>query len=48
MKRLGAIEPEAENRIRVLSLAQLENLGDEVLDFKTPSDLTAWFQANSI
>jgi predicted transposase/invertase (TIGR01784 family) len=46
MKRLGTIKPETENRIRVLSLAQLEKLGDEVLDFKTYSDLTAWFQAN--
>ncbi len=46
MKRLGTIDLETENRIRVLSLAQLENLGDEVLDFKTHSDLTAWFQAN--
>jgi hypothetical protein len=43
---LGTIEPEIENRIRVLSLAQLESLGDEVLDFQTQSDLTAWFQAN--
>lgn len=48
MKRLGTIDPEMENRIRVLSLAQLENLGDEVLDFKTQADLTTWLQANLI
>lgn len=48
MKRLGTIDPEMENRIRVLSLAQLENLGYAVLDFQTQSDLTAWFQANSV
>ena len=48
VRRLGAIEPETENSIRQLGLEELEELGDAVLDFKHPSDLTAWLQANAI
>jgi predicted transposase/invertase (TIGR01784 family) len=44
VKRLGKIEPETENLIRQLSIQELENLGDAVLDFKNMSDLTAWLQ----
>jgi predicted transposase/invertase (TIGR01784 family) len=46
VRRLGTIEPEMENRIRQLSVQQLENLGDTVLDFKNLSDITAWLQIN--
>lgn len=46
VRRLGTIEPEIENRIRQLSVQQLENLGDTVLDFKNLSDITAWLQIN--
>ena len=44
VKRLGKIEPQTENSIRQLSIQELENLGDAVLDFKNMSDLTAWLQ----
>ena len=47
VKRLGKIEPETENCIRQLSVQELENLGDAVLDFKNMSDLTAWLQTYS-
>ncbi len=47
VKRLGKIEPEIENCIRQLSVQELENLGDAVLDFKNMSDLTAWLQTYS-
>jgi predicted transposase/invertase (TIGR01784 family) len=47
VKRLGKIEPETENHIRELSIQELENLGDAVLDFKNMSDLTAWLQTYS-
>lgn len=47
VKRLGTIEPETENRIRQLSIQELENLGDAVLDFKNMSDLTTWLQTYS-
>lgn len=48
VRRLGTIQPETENCIRQLSVEELENLGEAVLDFKHPSDLTAWLQANAI
>lgn len=47
VKRLGKIEPETENLIHELSIRELENLGDAVLDFKIMSDLTAWLQTYS-
>ena len=47
VKRLGTIEPKTENRIRQLSIQELENLGDAVLDFKNMSDLTTWLQTYS-
>ena len=48
VRRLGTIQPETENCIRQLGLQELEELGDAVLDFNQPSDLTAWLQANAI
>ena len=48
VRRIGTIQPETENCIRQLSVEELENLGEAVLDFKDPSDLTAWLQANAI
>ncbi|MEG3931948.1 MULTISPECIES: Rpn family recombination-promoting nuclease/putative transposase [unclassified Microcoleus] len=48
VKRLGTIQPETENSIRQLGVEQLEELGDAVIDFNKPSDLTAWLQANAI
>ena len=48
VRRLGTIQPETENCIRQLGLQELEELGDAVLDFNYPSDLTAWLQANAI
>lgn len=48
VRRLGTIEPEIENSIRQLSVAQLENLGDAVLDFKNRSELAAWLQTNTL
>jgi len=48
VRRLGTLQPETENSIRQLSVEELENLGEAVLDFNHPSDLTAWLQANAI
>ncbi|MEG4625570.1 Rpn family recombination-promoting nuclease/putative transposase [Microcoleus sp. w1-18aA5] len=48
VKRLGTIQPETENSIRQLGIQELEELGDAVLDFNKPSDLTAWLQTNAI
>jgi hypothetical protein len=41
-RRLGAVEPQSLDRIRDLSLPQLEELGEALLDFSQVSDLTAW------
>lgn len=43
-RRIGAIAPEAEAQIRALSLAQLEELGEALLDFSEPSDLNRWLR----
>ena len=48
VRRLGTIQPETENYIRQLSVQELENLGEAVVDFNHPSDLTVWLQANAI
>ncbi|UNU24751.1 Rpn family recombination-promoting nuclease/putative transposase [Microcoleus vaginatus] len=48
VRRLGTIQPETENCIRQLGIQELEELGDAVIDFNKPSDLTAWLQANAI
>jgi predicted transposase/invertase (TIGR01784 family) len=47
VRRLGTIQPATENSIRQLSVQELENLGEAVLDFNHPSDLTVWLQANA-
>jgi predicted transposase YdaD len=38
-RRFGAIEPEVQQQIRSLSITQLEELAEALLDFSTPSDL---------
>ena len=38
-RRFGAIEPEIEQQIRALSITQLEELAEALLDFSSPSDL---------
>jgi predicted transposase YdaD len=38
-RRFGAIEPEIEQQIRTLSIAQLEELAEALLDFSSQSDL---------
>ena len=41
-RRWGMLAPELEIRLSSLSLAQLENLGEMLLDFRDPSDLQRW------
>jgi predicted transposase/invertase (TIGR01784 family) len=43
-RRVGEIAPDIQSRIRRLSIEQLENLGEAVLDFTSASDLTDWLQ----
>ena len=48
VRRLGKIQPETENSIRQLGIQELAELGDAVLDFNRPSDLTAWLESQAI
>lgn len=41
-RRLGEITPLLQARIENLSITQLENLGEALLDFTSLSDLEAW------
>lgn len=44
-RRFGTIAPTTESQIRSLSLIQLEALGEALLDFSQPSDLTDWLRS---
>jgi predicted transposase YdaD len=46
-RRFGEIAPDVQSCIRRLSIEELENLGDAVLDFTSASDLTAWLQGQN-
>lgn len=41
-RRFGGVTSEVEARIRSLSIEQLENLAEALLDFSNASDLAAW------
>ena len=43
-RRLGMVEPEVYDRIRQLSLEQLEDLAEALLDFSTQDDLVTWLE----
>ncbi|MBE9129273.1 DUF4351 domain-containing protein [Coleofasciculus sp. LEGE 07092] len=42
-RRLGEVNPEPIERVRALSIEQLEELGIALLDFSNMADLMAWF-----
>ena len=41
-RRIGAIAPEISEQIQTLSVEELEDLGEALLDFSSTSDLTNW------
>lgn len=41
-RKIGAVEPELQEHIRGLSLTQLEDLAEALLDFSTAEDLMNW------
>ncbi|MDZ8026600.1 MAG: DUF4351 domain-containing protein [Nostoc sp. DcaGUA01] len=43
-RRIGAITPELQQQLAGLSLTQLEDLAEALLDFSTEADLVAWLQ----
>jgi Domain of unknown function (DUF4351) len=46
-RRIGEITPELRSRIGQLSLTQLEDLGEALLDFSSQVDLVTWLQGIS-
>ena len=47
-RRVGSLAPEIEMWIRGLSLAQIEALGEELLEFSNVNDLTIWLKQMKI
>lgn len=45
-RRIGPVAPELQAQIQELSLTQLEDLGEALLDFFGAADLTAWLQVH--
>lgn len=43
-RRLGPFAGETEGRLAALSVSELEDLGEALLDFARPSDLTDWLR----
>ncbi len=43
-RRLGRVSPEVVSRIEVLSLTELEALGEALLDFSSSDDLMTWLK----
>jgi predicted transposase/invertase (TIGR01784 family) len=44
-RRLGDVNPQLQERIQGLSTAELEDLGEALLDFTNTSDLEAWLES---
>ena len=45
-RRCGKLTPIQEEKVRSLSISQLESLGEALLDFTGISDLENWFNQN--
>ena len=43
-RRIGAVNSQLREQIRLLSIEQLENLAEALLDFSSEADLVAWLQ----
>jgi Domain of unknown function (DUF4351) len=46
-RRIGELPPVMQTQIQALSLAQIESLGEALLDFTSAEDLSVWMQRNS-
>lgn len=45
-RRIGNLSQQLSERISQLSIEQLENLAEALLDFSTEGDLVVWLQDN--
>ena len=41
-RRVGVVEPQLQEHIQELAIAQIEDLGEALLDFTSKADLVAW------
>ena len=41
-RRFGSVDAQLQERLQRLSIPQLEELGEALLDFSQPTDLVAW------
>jgi predicted transposase YdaD len=46
VRRISNMAPAIQTQIQSLSLTQLENLGEALLDFDRPSDLDNWLKSH--
>ena len=46
-RRIGSLRSELESQIRQLSVGQLEDLGEALLDFSSEQDLVSWLEVRS-
>ncbi len=47
-RRFGKVESQWQERVRGLSLAQLEELSEALLDFERVTDLTIWLDEHQL
>jgi predicted transposase YdaD len=47
-RRLGAIAPEIQEQIQTLSVEELENLGEALLDFSEATDVENWLNQHQL
>lgn len=45
-RRLGGLAEAQENQLRSLSVSQLEDLGEALLDFTRSAELDTWLEGN--
>jgi Domain of unknown function (DUF4351) len=48
VQRIGDIAPDLETQVKALSPAQIDALGDALLDFSQPDDLVKWLAGNCL
>jgi Domain of unknown function (DUF4351) len=46
-RRIGEVSPEVRSQVESFSPSQLEGLGEALLDFSKPSDLTDWLRSHT-